>query len=103
MGKIVFIDVDGTLVDYENHLPESAVLAIRKARENGHKVYISTGRSKAEIYQNIWDIGLDGMIGGNGSYVEDHGNPINGTLGIIRVSFLWGNGTTLHKLYICLT
>ena len=34
MGKIIFLDVDGTLVDYENHLPESAVLAVRKAREN---------------------------------------------------------------------
>lgn len=76
MGKIIFIDVDGTLVDYENNLPESAVLAIRKARENGHKVYICTGRSKAEVYQNIWDIGLDGMIGGNGSYVEDNGHVV---------------------------
>lgn len=28
MGKIIFLDVDGTLVDYENHLPESAVLAV---------------------------------------------------------------------------
>ena len=72
MGKILFIDVDGTLVDYENNLPDSAVMAIRKARENGHKVYICTGRSRAEVYDNIWDIGLDGMIGGNGSYVEDH-------------------------------
>ena len=27
MEKIIFLDVDGTLVDYENHLPESAVLA----------------------------------------------------------------------------
>ena len=68
MGKIIFLDVDGTLVDYENHLPESAVLAVRKARENGHRVYICTGRSKAEVYENIWEIGLDGMIGGNGSY-----------------------------------
>jgi len=76
MGKLLFIDVDGTLVDYENNLPESAVKAIRKARENGHKVYISTGRSKAEVYQNIWDIGLDGMIGGNGSYVEDHNHIV---------------------------
>ena len=50
MGKIIFLDVDGTLVDYENHLPESAVLAVRKARENGHRVYICTGRSKAEVY-----------------------------------------------------
>lgn len=63
-------------MDYENNLPESAVKAIRMAMENGHKVYISTGRSKAEIYQNILDIGLDGMIGGNGSYVEDHGHVI---------------------------
>lgn len=76
MGKIIFIDVDGTLVDYENNLPESAVEAIRRARENGHKVYISTGRSKAEVYQNIWDIGLDGMIGGNGSYVEDQNHVV---------------------------
>lgn len=76
MGKIIFIDVDGTLVDYENHLPKTAVEAIQKARKNGHKVYISTGRSKAEVYQNLWDIGLDGMIGGNGSYVEDHGNVV---------------------------
>ena len=70
MAKIIFIDVDGTLVSYENILPQSAVNAIRTARKNGHKVYICTGRSRAEVYQNIWEIGLDGMIGGNGSYVE---------------------------------
>ena len=76
MGKIIFIDVDGTLVDYEGRLPESAAEAIRRARGKGHRVYISTGRSKAEVYQNIWDIGLDGRIGGNGSYVEDHGHVV---------------------------
>ena len=76
MSKIIFIDVDGTLVDYDNVLPSSAVEAIRKARANGHKVYISTGRSRAEVYQEIWDIGLDGMIGGNGSYVEDNGQVV---------------------------
>lgn len=32
MDKILFIDVDGTLVDYENNLPESAVEAIRETR-----------------------------------------------------------------------
>jgi Cof subfamily protein (haloacid dehalogenase superfamily) len=74
--KILFIDVDGTLVDYANNLPESAVVAIHKARLNGHRVYISTGRSKAEVYPYIWDIGLDGMIGGNGSFVEDNGQVV---------------------------
>lgn len=76
MGKILLIDVDGTLVDYYNLLPASAVDAIRKARANEHKVYICTGRSKAEVYSNLWEIGLDGMIGGNGSYVEDHGKVV---------------------------
>lgn len=76
MKKIIFIDVDGTLVDYEGNLPESAVTAIRTARKNGHRVYISTGRSKAEVYDPIWDIGLDGMVGGNGAYVEDYGQVV---------------------------
>lgn len=80
MGKIIFLDVDGTLVDYENRLPKSAVEAVRQARKNGHRVYISTGRSKAEVYQELWDIGLDGMIGGNGSYVEDNGNVVMHTM-----------------------
>ena len=76
MKKIIFLDVDGTLVDYENRIPASAVTAIRKARENGHRVYICTGRSRVEVYAPIWDIGLDGMIGGNGAYVEDHGTVV---------------------------
>ena len=76
MSKIIFFDVDGTLLDYENKLPQSALKAIQQARANGHKVYICTGRSKAEVYDYIWDIGLDGMIGGNGSYVEHQGQVI---------------------------
>lgn len=71
MGKVIFIDVDGTLLDYENKLPASADKAIKEARKNGHRIYICTGRSEAEVYDYIWDIGLDGMIGGNGSYVKD--------------------------------
>ncbi|MGG6796211.1 UNVERIFIED_CONTAM: Cof-type HAD-IIB family hydrolase [Streptococcus canis] len=72
MSKIIFLDVDGTLVDYDNRIPETAIKAIRLARDKGHKVYVCTGRSRAEIQAEIWDIGLDGMIGGNGSYVEDN-------------------------------
>lgn len=71
MSQLIFLDVDGTLVNYENHLPDSAIAAIRAARKNGHRVYLSTGRSRAEIYPELWAIGVDGLIGGNGSYVED--------------------------------
>ena len=76
MSKVIFMDVDGTLLTYENILPPSATVAIRSARKNGHKVYICTGRSRAEVYDYIWEIGLDGMIGGNGSYVESDGKVI---------------------------
>ena len=76
MKKVVFLDVDGTLVTYENRIPASAVTAIREARKQGHRVYICTGRSRAEVSKELWDIRLDGMIGGNGSYVEDHGQVV---------------------------
>lgn len=66
----LFIDVDGTLVTYQNRLPESAVAAIRSARSAGHRVYLCTGRSKAEVPDKLWAIGVDGLVGGNGSYVE---------------------------------
>ena len=75
MSKIVFLDVDGTLINYEAKLPASAADAVNQARANGHKVYICTGCSKAEIEQrNLCD--LDGMIGGNGAYVEDNGKVV---------------------------
>ncbi len=75
MSKVIFLDVDGTLIDYEAKMPHSAGMAVEKARKNGHKVYICTGCSKAEILKrNLCD--LDGMIGGNGAYVESNGQVI---------------------------
>ena len=74
--KVIFLDVDGTLINYSNELPESARKAVQLARQNGHKVYICTGRSKAEVYDYVWNVGFDGMIGGNGSYVEHDGEVV---------------------------
>jgi Cof subfamily protein (haloacid dehalogenase superfamily) len=75
MGKVVFLDVDGTLINYQTQTPPSAKVAIDEARKNGHHVYICTGCSKAEILQrDLPD--LDGMIGANGGYVEDKGEVI---------------------------
>ena len=47
MSKILFIDVDGTLVDYENNLPASAVRAIRAGMGGG------TGTGAAPIIAQI--------------------------------------------------
>ena len=72
MRKIVFLDVDGTLINYQAKCPDSAKKAVEQALDNGHKVYICTGCSKAEIEQRDLPR-LSGMIGGNGAYVEDDG------------------------------
>lgn len=73
--KVIFLDVDGTLIDYRAIMPESAGKAVDAARANGHLVYICTGCSKFEVEQrHLCD--LDGMIGANGGYVEDHGNVL---------------------------
>ena len=74
--KILFLDVDGTITNYDNKIPESAKRAIKAARANGHRAYLCTGRSKAEIPSELAEIGFDGMIGGNGSYVEDDGHVV---------------------------
>lgn len=67
---IIFLDVDGTLINYSGILPDSARNAIQMARNNEHEVYICTGCSKCEIEVRDWNLALDGMIGGNGCYIE---------------------------------
>ena len=71
--KIIFFDVDGTLVSDTGgieHVPESAKRAIALTRAKGNLVYLCTGRSKAEIYDFILECGIDGVIGAGGGYIE---------------------------------
>ena len=75
--RILLLDIDGTLVNYGTQLPASAAAAVRQARANGHRVYLCTGRARAEIYPELWELGVDGMIGGNGSYVEHDGQVVH--------------------------
>lgn len=70
MKKIIFLDVDGTLVNDNGIVPLSAEEAVKKAREKGHEIFLCTGRSLAEIYPHILDIGFDGIIAAGGGYVE---------------------------------
>ena len=71
--RLILIDVDGTLVNYANELPDSAAQAVRRARRAGHLVVPTTGRSRGEMPEALLSLGFDGMIGGNGAYVEVDG------------------------------
>jgi Cof subfamily protein (haloacid dehalogenase superfamily) len=68
--KVIFLDIDGTLVGDDGYVPATAKEACIKARENGHKIFLCTGRSKPEIYDFIYEIGFDGTIGAGGGFVE---------------------------------
>lgn len=75
--KIVFFDIDGTLVDGKTHMvPQSAVEAIQKLRQNGHLAFINTGRTLVSINQQIRDIGFDGYVCGCGMHIYHEGKEI---------------------------
>ena len=76
MGKLLFFDIDGTLVGFGGVMPESAIEALKKARENGHLLFISTGRSKSQIYESLMDFGFDGIVAATGGYVEFQGKEV---------------------------
>lgn len=74
--KIIFLDIDGTLIDYTQQLPRSAREALSLAQANGHKILISSGRSKPSIYPWLLDLGFDGIIAGEGAYAEFDGKIV---------------------------
>jgi Cof subfamily protein (haloacid dehalogenase superfamily) len=74
--KIVFLDIDGTLMAHTNHIPRSARKVCRKARENGHRLYIATGRGRSQINASILALGFDGIISSNGAYIESGGQAV---------------------------
>lgn len=68
---ILFFDIDGTLWDYKNYIPESAKKAIKLAQENGHKCFINTGRSRAFVYsKELLGMGFDGIVSSCGCMIE---------------------------------
>ncbi len=81
MRKIVFFDIDGTIVTdaamgEERVVPESAVRAIARAREKGNLCFINSGRPFGNIDKDILDIGFDGVISGCGTSVRADGRVI---------------------------
>lgn len=68
--KIAFFDIDGTLTsEKDGSIPDSAVLAIRKARENGHLLFINTGRCFQNVEERFRAIGFDGYVCGCGTNI----------------------------------
>jgi len=74
--KLIFLDIDGTFtVPLEKPTP-LAIEAVQRARKNGHKVLICTGRNMPIISQDILKVGFDGVVASAGSHIEVEGKII---------------------------
>ncbi|WP_042349092.1 Cof-type HAD-IIB family hydrolase [Bacillus massiliigorillae] len=82
MKKIVFFDIDGTLLDFDKNLPESTKKAIKQLQDNGVYVAIATGRSPFMFEKLREELDISSYVSFNGQYVvfENeliYSNPIN--------------------------
>ncbi|NQX13866.1 HAD family hydrolase [Microbacteriaceae bacterium VKM Ac-2855] len=68
--RLIFIDVDGTLIDSHHRLAPGARDAVRAARSRGHLVFLATGRSVSEIPEEVTEIGFDGVVSAGGGFAE---------------------------------
>ena len=86
MKKIVFLDVDGTLLpEGAGRVPDSTLKALGLLRENDIGVALSTGRHMVELQDlGVAEIPFDGYVLMNGQLVLDgnfnriYSNPIKG-------------------------
>lgn len=79
MKRIIFFDIDGTLIDVPRGLSEPSSLtkyAIKELMDNGNLVFIASGRFKGNIPTVIKDLNPSGYILSNGAYAEYQGSVI---------------------------
>lgn len=67
--KLIFLDIDGTLVPPGTNVPPASALdAIRCAQAAGNRVFLCTGRNYAML-KPLLTYGFDGMVASAGGYV----------------------------------
>lgn len=77
MKKYVFFDIDGTLWDFHQFIPESTKEAIKLLKDNGHAAYINTGRARSNIIEkSLLGLGFEGIVAGCGTHIEKNGKVI---------------------------
>lgn len=71
--KLIFLDIDGTILAHGENVHPTVLEGLRKARNKGHMVFISTGRGHGFVPEEIREMELDGLICSAGSDIWIHG------------------------------
>lgn len=70
---LVALDVDGTVVDHENHMSPAVRETVNALRDSGVEVVISTGRAVPGVLNCAEKLGFDGYaVGSNGALVMSY-------------------------------
>lgn len=88
--KLIFLDIDGTILAPGKGISQGVKDGLQKARENGHQIFICTGRSCHMLPEEMQNMELDGIIASAGSDIWIYGNNIYRTAfekGILRHAF----------------
>ena len=99
MKKLIFFDIDGTLITDgpgEHLIPGSLPRTLNALQENGHLCFINTGRALAEIDSVIRSLPFNGYVCGCGTYIAYRGK----TLYSYTIPFPTGN-EILNSLKEC--
>lgn len=73
--KCFFLDIDGTLLPFGKPAPRSAVISLKAAQALGCRIFIATGRSRAEL-PDLSFLDFDGFICSAGASVDVEGECI---------------------------
>ncbi|MCI8388886.1 MAG: Cof-type HAD-IIB family hydrolase [Clostridiales bacterium] len=77
MNKYIFLDIDGTIVDFDGRMPESARESLMRAQSLGCKLIAATGRFYGQIYPWLLDeIEFDGFLTSSGASIRYGGKRI---------------------------
>ncbi|WP_373895880.1 Cof-type HAD-IIB family hydrolase [Virgibacillus natechei] len=88
--RIVFFDIDGTLLDHDKNIPLSTKQAVEKLKENGVYVAIATGRAPFMFEDIRRELGIESFVSFNGQYVVFEGETIyNNPIGQKELAMLY--------------
>lgn len=76
-NKILFFDIDGTILDHDKNIPNGVEEALQKARDNGHEIVISTGRSPFTAKTVLDRLKVDSFVCYNGQIVQFKGKVLH--------------------------
>lgn len=74
--KVIFFDIDGTILDHQKKIPASTREAIERLKEEGHYVAIATGRAPFMFEEIRNELDIDSFVSYNGQFVVFEGEVI---------------------------